>query len=461
MSIKEQLFAFEERYPFLYEEMVNGVSVYTCLRDSVAARLESELQEASNSPEQKGKVYLRRIFDTFLKWRKYRKAETVIFTSSVYRRDKGRNLAAEFLLQKYPNGVIFEWPSRHEAFDKAYFKDKSPYVALDGYLLRYKLYCKLHKKEMQRMEEECRARLTEAFAKNPPQTDAHKRAVDYLLDALPNSIVATTMSQRIFARMLRKYKNIKYAVDFWGSGRENIIPVLHGNPESIELQHGIITPLHPGYVYPSFVKQVQSTLFERKILVYTQRDKDILCKQSIYDEAQIEIVGNPRIQRYKQLFVLSGRQKKWILFSSQPYEQDQAGVIYYEKMLPYLKRLAELIDKDGKYTLAIKLHPRENDGIKALYQKAVPSAKVFGSDSQLYELLSESYLHVTATSTVLFEALEFDVPTITLQFENYTPREIFGKDTFHVIELLDMDDILHQLMNEQEYQTYLANLHGE
>ncbi len=456
---EQSIFKFEEKYPFLYDEMAQGVSVYTCLRDGVAARLEGEIQEISSNAEfEKGKIYLRRILGTIFKWRKYRKAETVIFTSSVYRRDKGRNLAAEFLLQKYPNGVVFEWPSRNENFDKAYFKDKKRYIPLDGYLLRYKLYCKLHKKEMQRQEEEGRKRLQDAFDKNAPIPDKYRSAVKYIIEELPRCLVATIASQRVFARMFRNYKNIRYAVDFWGSGRENIIPVLKGNPQSIELQHGLITSIHPGYVYPQFVKNVESALFKRKILVYATRDKDVLCKQSIYEDKQVEIVGNPRIERYKSLLAENKKEKKWVLFTSQPYEQDQAGVVYYSKILPYLQKLAEVIEKEGRYRLVIKLHPRENEGAQQLYKKAIPTAEIFGASSSLYELLGETYLHVTATSTVLFEGIEFDVPTVTVQFDNYNPKDIYGIETLHVDKPRRMEGVWRQLSDEQFYKSYLQSL---
>ncbi len=459
MNIKAQLFEFEEKYPFLYNEIVGGVSVYTCLRDGVVACLSSDIKETnSNVGTQKGEIFIRRLLGTFLRWRKFRKAETVVFTSSVYRRDNGRNLATEFLLDKYPNGVVFEWPSRNESFDKAYFSDRLNYVPLDGYLIRYKIYCKLHKKKIQSLENQCRERLLNEFNKNPPTTAEHKRAVDYLIEELPRSVVATKVSQRIFARMFRKYKNVKYAIDFWGSGRENIIPVLQGKPKSIELQHGIITPVHPGYVYPEFVKEINSSLFKRTILVYDNRYKEILCNESIYKPEQIEIVGNPRIQTYKKLFATKKSEKKWVLFTSQSYEQDQPGVVYYEKMIPYLQEFSKLLEKDGCYKLAIKLHPRENEGVKELYEKAIPNAVVFGASSPLYELLNETYLHITATSTVVVEALEFGVPSFAIDYEKVRANDLFGIDIKNISDVMQIKDLWKNILDETNYSNYIKRL---
>ncbi len=462
MNVKEQLFAFEEKYPFLYREMVGGVSVYTCLRDDVAARLSTEERATEKNASQiKGKIYIRRVLATFFKWRKYRKAETLIFTSSVYRRDKGRNLSAEFLLQKYPNGVVFEWPSRNQTFDKAYFSDKAPYVPLDGYLIRYKLYCKLHKKEIRQMERECRTRLQKQFEQNPPTSEAYKRAVEYLMEALPTSVAATAISQRIFARMFRKHKKVRYAVDFWGSGRENIIPILQGNPQSIELQHGLITPAHPGYVYPSFVQEVDSPLFKRKILTFDKKTSRILTENSIFHKNQIEVVGNPRLIMYKQFFQSSGLEKKWILFTSQTFEQDGAGARYYDTVIPILNNLASKLKQEGHYQLAIKLHPRENQCFAERYKTGIEGAVIFDNSKDLYEVISQSYFHLTATSTTLFEAAELDVPTAIIQYKDYTPRQTFGFDVL-CINNEEKQDLFFALLKEtQKYEEYLKMIKKE
>ncbi len=460
MDKKAQLFAFEEKYPFLYDIQVNGVPIYTSVRDGVVGILEKGADGEKTAvvvPQSKGKIFIRRILDTFFKRGKYRKATTVIFTSSVYRRDNGRNLAAEYLLEKYPNGVVFEWPSRNEDFDRAYLTDKQPYVALDGYIVRYKLYCLLHKKKLRVIEEETREKIQSAFAENPPSDNVQKRIASYVEEALPKSVATTWASQQVFAKIFRKYKNIQYAIDFWGSGRENIIPVLQNKPQSLELQHGIITSGHQGYIYPEFVKNVKTDFFKRQLLVYGEATKKLLVGHSIFEEDKIEVVGNPRVQMYKKIFAEGQKQKKWILFSSQPYEQDYPGMVYYQKMMPYLQRLSELIADDGRYTLAIKLHPRENLDIQQLYEKELPKVKIFGTSSQLYELLGEAYLHITATSTVLLEALEFDVPTVTVQF-NVNPKEIFGKETLHMDSVSCVREIWDKLLNEKIYNEYLEYL---
>ena len=77
----EKLYDFEKKYSFLYEIEWNGVPVYTCFRDSVSLILSGEANnnEAEYQVE-KGKIYLRRIWDSFWKIRKLKKAKTLIFS---------------------------------------------------------------------------------------------------------------------------------------------------------------------------------------------------------------------------------------------------------------------------------------------------------------------------------------------------------------------------------------------
>lgn len=142
--------------------------VYTCFRDSVSLILSGEANSKEiEYEEEKGKIYLRRIWDSFWKIRKLKKSETLIFTSTMFRRDYGRNLAAEYLMDKYPDGVVFEWPSRTDLYDTAYFQDdrKDRYCPLDFYILLYKFYGRLHRKEAAKLENDCREQLKNFFVK--------------------------------------------------------------------------------------------------------------------------------------------------------------------------------------------------------------------------------------------------------------------------------------------------------
>lgn len=462
MNPKELLFAFEAKYPFLYDVCVNGVPVYTCHRDGVLARLQGlKTQQALLTV--KGKVYPRRVWDSFVKFSRLKKKQTLIFTSSMYRRDDGRNLAAEYLLEQYPEAAVFEWPSRVDAYDRAYFADpqKDKYCPMEWYLLRYKLHTKLTRKKWQKWAQECAAQLQAGFAGKEPETEEERQAIDYLLTQMPRSYAATACSQELFRKLFKKYKNVRYAIDFWGSARENIIPVLPGKPESIELQHGIITTYHPGYMYPDFVKNCKTDFFKRTLLVYGEKTKKQLTEDSVFAPEQVQVIGNPRIKIYKNCFTAKEADRKLLLFASQPYEQDGVASGYYDTVIGYLEKVQDMLTQDPNwagYRLGIKLHPRENNGVAELYEKALPGVKVYDNASQLYTLLAESFVQLTVSSTSLYEAAEFDTPTIITYFKDQDPERIFGFPVWTAKTSEQLVPMLRKLRGEEEYRKYLQYL---
>ena len=460
MDFKEVLFKFENKYSFLYELEVNGVPFYTCHRDVVLRILiDGEKNSSSAYKNKKGRVYFFRFLEGVIKLRKFRKRKTLIFTSSMYRRDDGRNLAAEFLMDHYDDAVIYEWPSRNNNYDVAYFRDKkrAQYCPLDIYIVFYKLYRILHKHDLKTKEQEYRKEIEKRLDKICIEnTNNEKLALAYLIRELPKSYVEIGISQEIFSKIFRKYKNIHRAIDFWGSARENIIPVLPGKPESIELQHGIITNYHTGYIYPVCANRKCNSFFERKILVYGNRTKNLLTNESIFKVENVEIIGNPRIAEYKKEYVKQDKGRNLILFCSQPFEQDGRANNYYETVIPILNTLEEVVRKEKlNLNIGIKLHPRENNGVKELYMKKLQNVTVFDNTSQLYDLLSYTFVQITVNSTTLYEAAAFETPTVTISFNGINMKNEYGFDVWEIKRLSDVKEYLDLLSNKEEYSKYL------
>lgn len=462
MNLEETLFDFEKKYSFLYEREINGVPVYTCFRDAIALILAGEKQDKHTNVEQKkGRIYPKRILESIIKLRKFRMAQTLVFTSSMFRRDYGRNLAAEYLMDKYPDTVVFEWPSRTDVYDAAYFNDphRESYCPLDFYLLLYKIYVRMHKREMTSLEEKCRECLKQDFLNSvSPNSIYEQQAIDLLIREMPVSYASTAISQQVFRKLFRKYENIKYAVDFWGSGRENIMPVLPRGFESVELQHGIITEFHPGYIYPKGADNRCKHFFDRTMLVYGEATKKLLIDKSVFTEKQILVIGNPRIKKYKEEFGESKKNRCYILFTSQPFEQDVKGSNYYSEIIPYLQDIQKQIAENEKwkqFRLAIKLHPRENNGIKKKYQENIPGCEVFDNATQLYELLGKSFLHVTVSSTTLYEAALFGTPTILLPYRKYKDIEIYGFKVKYYRNFLPDEFLVME--KYEDYLSYIKN----
>ncbi len=463
MSQITNLLEFENKYPGLYEILADGVPVYASLRDSVNFRLNGSNDDGVSAKEQ-GRISVRRIIDSFVKLKRLKDSKSAIFTSSIYRRDNGRNLAAEFLMDKYPDAFVFEWPSRNESFDFAYFSDKlkDRYCPLEYCVIYNKIYIKLHKKEYARLCEECRRKLETVFYDvDGDLPDNYLRTIEHLKSVMPDSYATNVMNQRVFKKLFRRYKKLEYAIDFWGSARENIIPVLPSKPQSIELQHGLINSAHPGYIYPEFVADLNYDFFKRTILVYGEKTKNMLCDLSIFVPQQLEVIGNPRINKYKQELCVDTSDKKLILFASQTYEQDGTGSNYYATVIPVLQKIADLIKTDvrfSSYKLGVKLHPRENNSIVEMYEKALPDAQVFGNTSQLYELLASSYVQLTVSSTTLFEAAEFGTPTVLISYGGVKDIDMFGFSVKTIENESKVAEKLVPLLNEDKYSEYLSYL---
>lgn len=464
MNIEETLFKFENKYPFLYEIEVDGFPIYTCFRETLSLVLSGNEQENHTAfIEKKGRIYPRRIMESFVKLIRFRRAKTLIFTSTMFRRDYGRNLSAEYLMSYYPEAVTFEWPSRVEAYDVAYFNDKNKhrYCPLDFYVLIYKIYVIRHKNEALKLENQCRNRLSKAFDTAPKaETNTEKKAIDILMSKMPESYAITVLSHQLLRKFFSKYKNIEYAVDFWGSARENIFPVLPGKFESIELQHGIIHPNHYGYIYPAGANHRCKRFFERTMLVYGESTKQLLVKDSVFREEQIKVIGNPRIIEYRKQFVLPQQVRKLILFTSQPFEQDGAATHYYDTVIPILEKVCQSIGKEDYY-MAIKLHPRENNGVREIYEEKIPTCKVYDNSAQLFELLGQSRLHITVSSTTLYEAALFDCPTVCIDYDNRKPVDNYGFETWNIKTSAEVEKVLQRCLDKKQYKDYLAYLKRE
>ena len=464
MKQESELFAFENKYPFLYEILVGGVPIYTSYRDAIVQILRDGT-EAVSSVQAQGKdgISIKRIISGFFKKRKFKKKQTLIFTSTIYRRDKGRNLAAEYLMDKYPSACVFEWSRRNAEYDNAYFTDvnKDKYCPLDYFSVRLKLYSLFHKKEYARLCEECRQIILPQFEKTPAETENEKRAVAYLLENLPDSYATTVIYQKLFGKYFKGYKNVQYAVDFWGGARENIIPALKNNPQSIELQHGIIMSYHAGYIYPKFVKDSQLDFFKRKLLVYGEATKTLLVENSIFDEDKIEVIGNPRIQKYKEIQSMESEDRKLIVFASQSYEQDGTGIDYYKSVIKILKSVQAEMQKDSfwkEYRLGVKLHPRESENAMKLYQQELLGIEVYGNTSQLFEILNKTFVQLTVSSTTLYEAAQFDAPTVSVKYADYKPLAIYGFETWLMEDEKSVESIMQKLKDKIEYDKYLNYL---
>lgn len=184
----------------------------------------------------------------------------------------------------------------------------------------------------------------------------------------------------------------------------------------LEIQHGVITEHHPGYIYPQFVKESLKNFFDRRYLaLYGELYRDILISHSIWTKERLVITGNPRYSKLapSDRAILNEHLKnplnrKILLFISQPI-----GIVQ--------STLREFLDKmmrdlpDG-YLVVVKLHPREswhNNPYQQLERK-YENIRIVTESPDLPNLLRHSYLHIGVTSTTIQEAAYFGTPNVII-----------------------------------------------
>ena len=138
-----------------------------------------------------------------------------------------------------------------DLYDIAYFQDdrKDRYCPLDFYILLYKFYGKLHRKEAVKLENDCREQLKHFCKNKEPENSYEKKVISKLLLTVKCGILYRLQFLKEYLRNSLRTMiiyNMLLISEIW---QKNVIPILSGQFEAIELQHGIITAFHPGYIY--------------------------------------------------------------------------------------------------------------------------------------------------------------------------------------------------------------------
>lgn len=459
----EILMEFEEKYGFLYSLKAGEYIPYINIRESILQGIRNGFSSVENIASSSGKKTLRRLVRSIIGMLTYsRSRATLIFTSAVFRRDQKRNLAVEFIKETYPDALIFEWPCLNQGLDTAYHSDRfaKDYVPLDFFILINKIYRRLMKNQLDTWQKEYRCMLEEGFtastANNKVLYEEEIKAL--IIKSLPSRAAETKLQQRIMS-LFFKSANPDLVIDFFGAAREIVYPVIEKRPHLIELQHGIITNEHDSYIFPRYITPDCSYLFERTLMLYGERYRRLLSQLGNFRPANLLVIGNPRLIMYRKLFENKSldTKREYILFSSQPY-----GSNYYERMVGIIVDLVRYVNSDNHYRrfrIAVKLHPRETQHIKEFYHRNLPpDVTVLDADSELYEFLQQSVLHITATSTTLYEAAFFGVPTLTVSYGSLEPSKLFGVQTESISRSEDIPVVLGRLKERDFYEAYLERL---
>jgi hypothetical protein len=195
--------------------------------------------------------------------------------------------------------------------------------------------------------------------------------------------------------------------------------------KTIEMQHGILSQYHPGYIIGAdkvpddFIKRHITDL----ILVFGKPTKVLLGSNSYWKDDEIITFGNAVLSEYrgklndqKEIKRLKNKylgekslNKKIILVTSQGVKREKCR----EFVLNFSDKL------NNNYLIIYKPHPIESD-YKNFYRlfDASKNIIVVSNDSFLYDLLLISNIHTSYYSTCIYETIEFGITNILIEDED-------------------------------------------
>ncbi len=202
----------------------------------------------------------------------------------------------------------------------------------------------------------------------------------------------------------------------------------HQGIPNLELMHGHIMRTHPYYNIPNLRPEFELPMRELlpdSIGVYGQYWKDNLIAGKQFSSEQVKVAGyylhNGGIHKSKQ------DERTTILITTQPHVQ--------KEIIDYVSFLKEKLDaKTAK--VIIKPHPAEDI---SNYLAIQDNKLVYVITGDVYTLLQSADIHISVFSTVLFEAIRYDLANYVLFVDRFA-RECNDILESGVAEKLNLDE---------------------
>ena len=199
---------------------------------------------------------------------------------------------------------------------------------------------------------------------------------------------------------------LTYAAKYYG------IPV-------IELQHGLLHPEHPGYIYHHGVNR---KLFPDYYFSYGEYSTQLLIKQSdMFDKTKIKTVGFYHLTQldhtssHKAIDVL----RKWIGNDEVVLVTSQATV--HERLMNFLND--KTVTRLQGVKIVVKLHPGQIKAGASVFEYLNQNICVVAEpELSLNDLIGISKIHITVYSTSFMQALYNGLPSIFLDIKPYTKK---------------------------------------
>lgn len=190
-------------------------------------------------------------------------------------------------------------------------------------------------------------------------------------------------------------------IAYYGVGKAPLIAACKASGiEVTELMHSSIFGTHPHYNFPASYRYLyHEGFFPDRIAVYGQYWKEVLVQGNMFPEDSIEVVGYyykvpdrreaPKPAPMKDRTVL--------LVSTQPKLQREFS--------DYVSFLKARLDPE-RWWIVIKPHPKEDSDV---YAGLAQPGFVTVSTTSVYELLAQADVHISVYSSVVYEALRYQL----------------------------------------------------
>lgn len=182
---------------------------------------------------------------------------------------------------------------------------------------------------------------------------------------------------------------------------------------ALELQHGINDRSHAGYFWTGYAIPYRPIMpVPHRLLLYGEHWRRELDSDSFWGES-LRVVGNPRIDRYRNVPGIRSKNECTALFTTQGLD--------VERVTGFFRGFLQTLRRRVRLRLLIKLHPI-HDTDKSIYLDALSSfhdqVEVLAGDegASTFDLLARANLHISIASASHYDAIGLGVPTVILPF---------------------------------------------
>jgi len=310
------------------------------------------------------------------------------------------------LYDVFDNFYVFEWPTatgfrneRNKIYSKNYLQMRIPITLLIHKNLRKRHVIK---------SEDILNEIIEIFSKD------FELDRDEMATHIHDSINIFVFLKRYFTKFLRGIKP-KAVLIRCGYGRFHMALVQACKKlaiPTIELQHGLITKYHVGYVKAS--KSTNRDCIPDYVLTWGDKFSEIIGEGTLFKKDNIIAMGFPFLEKIKNTPPNVSKELAKFIDKFSTVVLMTGQMIVADELEKFVLDVAKNLDE--KVALIFKPHPRDN----RQYHSMVKCKNVFlvNKKENLYDILKVIDIHSTVYSTGSIDALSFGIPNIFINFEN-------------------------------------------